>query len=517
MHASSLPRAFLASLERNPDKTLLDFEGQRVSYQAMHQHVRSIAGSLQAWGLQPGERVALYLENSPSFVASYLAVLWLGGIIVPINTRYRESELRHIVNDAQARLLVTDTQGMSAVTALRHDLPSVEALLELQHDLEADRQRWQALAPADTLPEALPLNPEAIAVIGYTSGTTGRSKGAMLSHGNFCSNSAAVTQAWGWSADDQLLLVLPLFHMHGLGVGLHGTLLQGSSISLMRKFEADTVYARLCQGDISMFFGVPTMYGRLLQQATNQEQRPKGLRLLVSGSAPLSAQLHADIARAFGHRILERYGMTETVMNLGNPLDGERRAGSVGFPFPGVEVRVADPITNSPLATGQSGEIQLRGANICRGYWQQPEASAEVWSADAWFKTGDLGYCDAEGYYYLNGRAKELIISGGFNVYPREVEEVLEQHPNVHEVAVLGMPDPDLGEKVVAAVVADAAIADAASLRDFCKDHIAGFKVPKTLYYVEALPRNALGKVQKHILRDKLETDSSAHPPDTTH
>ncbi len=409
-----------------------------------------------------------------------------------------------MLNDSVARLVISDAAGISTIEPVLASTPSVEKTLQLGDGLEPDLKVWQELAEAKPIKQPVALSPNDTAVIGYTSGTTGRSKGAMLSHGNFTSNSLAVTKAWHWREEDHLLLVLPLFHMHGLAVGLHGTLMRGSTISLRRKFEFKDVFNTLLEGKVSMFFGVPTMYQRLLAEAQTRTERPQSLRLLVSGSAPLSPQTHAEVKQEFGLRILERYGMTETLMNLGNPYKGKRKAGSVGLPFEGVKVRIAQPETGKVLATGGTGELQLRGPNICKGYWQQPEASAKVWTADGWFKTGDLAYCDQDGYYYLNGRAKELIISGGFNVYPREVEELLEQHPGVKEVAVLGLADADLGEQVTAVVVTQNTTLSKAELQDYCKEHLADFKKPREVYFVSSLPRNALGKVQKHLLREQL-------------
>ena len=326
----------------------------------------------------------------------------------------------------------------------------------------------------------------------------------MLDHGNFLANSRAVTEAWRWTATDHLLLALPLFHTHGLAVGLHGTILQGSSMTLLTRFEEGAVLDELVAGRATMFFGVPTMFVRLVEEARRQAVKPQGLRLLVSGSAPLNPRTFEDVEEALGVRILERYGMTETVMNLGNPFDGERRAGSVGWPFDGVEVRIAGLESDAPLGQGLSGEIQLRGPNVFRGYWRDPDATRAAFTPDGWFKTGDLGFVDGDGYHFIVGRAKELIISGGFNVHPREFEEVLEDHPHVAEAAVVGLPDEDLGEKVVAAIVPRDPAPTAEALIAFCRSRIAGFKKPREIHFVDALPRNALGKVQKHVLRQTL-------------
>lgn len=498
----SLPHAFLTAVHATPDKPFVHFEGHTLTYAQAHREVVQAAGALAHLGVRRGDRVGLYLENSPEFIISYLGVLWSGAIAVPINVRYRQTELTHILEDSAPRLLITDHVGeKEAANAAR--LTSVGENVVV---LEAGRG-WNALQAADNLKSPVPLTADDPAVLGYTSGTTGRSKGAILTHGNFCSNSVAVSTSWGWTSDDHLLLVLPLFHTHGLSVGLHGTLIQGSTITLERAFDPAAVLSVLGRGDITMFFGVPTMYSRLLPEARREGIVPAGVRLFVSGSAPLSPQLLADFEELTGHRILERYGMTETVMNLGNPLEGERRPGSVGIPFPGIELRIAHPRSDAPLGVGEIGEIQLRGPNICSGYWNNPAATAEVRTADGWFRTGDLGYTDEDGYTFLTGRAKDLIISGGFNVYPREVEEVLESHPAVSGAVVLGIPDDDFGERVVAAVALLAPV-QAAELQAFCGERLAGFKKPREIHQIQVPPRNAMGKIQKHLLREQLGPES---------
>ena len=493
----SLPHAFLQVAKTSPDKTFVHFEGRAYSYEEIYAHVSVAAGRLAGWGLGQGDRVALVLGNSPSFVVAYLSVLWAGGVVVPVNTRYRAGEVRHVLQDSGARLVLTDAAGRDEVERAR-DGTSVK--IAVIGDLEADASVWAGLGPDRPLPEPLAARDD-LAVIGYTSGTTGRSKGAMLSHHNFLANSAAVTKAWGWTTDDHLLLVLPLFHMHGLGVGLHGTFFRGATLTLKRAFDAADVLDELYRDRVTMFFGVPTLYTRLLEGAETTREKPPHLRLLVSGSAPLSPRTLLAVEQTFGLRILERYGMTETVMNLGNPLVGERRAGSVGLPFEGVEVRIADPKSNVVLEQGETGEIMLRGPNVTQGYWRNPEATAAAFTPDGWFRTGDLGFVDDDGYYFISGRAKELIISGGFNIYPRELEDLIMTLPGVTEVAVVGLPDEDLGEKVVAAVVGSVS---PERVQAFCKEHLASFKKPREVVLVERLPRNALGKVQKHMLLEEL-------------
>ena len=493
---NSLVSVFLEKVNTQPNKVLLYFEGKEYSYKDIYESVVYFAGGLKAIGLAKGDRVALYLENSPSFIASYLSVLWLGGIVVLVNTRYLGLELNHILSDSGAKYLISDEERSQKAEDVILKIDSLKEMLVLNHDLTEDTELFAEIENSKAVIAPVKLTMDDLAVIGYTSGTTGKSKGAMLSHGNFLSNSIALSKAWAWTKNDLLLLVLPLFHMHGLGVGFHGTLVQGSSILLKRKFVAEEVYNELCNSKVSMFFGVPTMHKRLLELAKKSDKKPKNIRLMVSGSAPLSAEMHAAIEKEFGITILERYGMTETIMNTGNPYLGKRKAGTVGIPFEGVRLRIADE-NNQEMPVGESAEIQLRGPNICSGYWQRPKESAEVWTSDKWFKTGDLGFIDEDGYLTINGRAKELIISGGFNVYPREVEEIIAELDEVDEVAVIGLPDDDLGEKITAVIVGKVSEREVV---DYCATKLADFKKPRQVIFVEQLPRNAMSKVQKHDL-----------------
>ncbi|HEY3109904.1 MAG TPA: acyl-CoA synthetase [Chloroflexota bacterium] len=513
----SIVHAFAEHAERAPEATCLSFEGQSWSRGRLHGEARRWAAALRAWGLEPGQRVALLLENSPSFVAAYLGVHLAGGIVVLVNTQYRQVELRHILADAGVVLCLTDRPRRAELARVAADLVALEGVVTVGRGAdEPDDERLLAnnirelddqafLAAGRGGPERLPES-ESVAVIGYTSGTTGRSKGAALLHRNLAANAASVTGAWRWTAEDRLLLTLPLFHAHGLFVGVHGTLLTGASADLRRRFEAADAFETLLKGEATMFFGVPTMYTRLIAEAERRGAQPRPIRLYVSGSAPLAVETFTRFERLFGQRILERYGMTETIMNLTNPYDGERRPGTVGGPFPGQEARIVDVATRRPIEGEAPGEIQVRGPNVFSGYWQNPEATAEAFDGEGWFNSGDLGWRSADGYYTISGRARELIISGGFNIYPREVEEVLLTHPGVADVAVLGLPHPDFGEQVVAAVEvkADAPPPAAEALVELCRDQLASYKKPRRVFFVASLPRNALGKVQKHVLRERL-------------
>jgi malonyl-CoA/methylmalonyl-CoA synthetase len=503
--SGSIVEAFLRNVMQRPEKTCIAFEGKMYSYAWLRKRAEAFAGALGAWGIQPGDRIALFLENSPDFLAAYLGVWLAGGVVVLVNTQYRQVELRHILSDAGVRLCITDRERLTELDRVRADLPDLEAVVDVDTKLDVFLASGWDYAP--NLPRR-----DDLAVIAYTSGTTGRSKGAMLLHRNLIANITSLREAWRWTADDHLLLALPLFHAHGLMVGAHGTLTAGATMTLHRRFDAAAIYHALCTEPLTMFFGVPTMYIRLLAEAaTNPAMQPRPLRLFVSGSASLSPQTFAEWQALTEQVILERYGMTETIMNTTNPYDGERRPGTVGMPFPRQEARVVDARTRAPLTDGETGEIEVRGPHVFAGYWQRPDATADAFDADGWFRTGDLGYRSTDGYYTISGRAKELIISGGYNIYPREVEEVLAQCPGVAEVAVVGLPDAEFGEQVAAVVVRSDPALTADALIAFCRDQLAGFKKPRTVHFVDTLPRNALGKLQKHLVREQIVERPASH------
>ncbi len=496
----SVIRAFVRHAGDSPEEPCLRFEGEDWSYGRLRERAERFAAALAARGLSPGDRVALFLGNSPDFLAAYLGTHLARGVVVPVNTAYRRGELGHILDDAGARLCLTDRERAGELEKVRDDLSQLKEIVQVGEELD------DFLGAAGSYEPSLSGGDD-VAVIAYTSGTTGRSKGAVLLHRNLAANVASVCEAWRWTADDHLLLTLPLFHTHGLTVGVHGTLFTGASVELHRKFEAPKVYDALLGGPFTMFFGVPTMYTRLIREARSRDERPRPLRLYVSGSAALSPQAFSGFEDLFGERILERYGMTETGMNLTNPYDGERRPGTVGGPFPRQEARVVDIEGREPLGAGEVGEIEVRGPHVFAGYWNRPDATRESFDGEGWFATGDLGSVSEDGYYTISGRAKELIISGGYNVYPREVEEVLEGCPGVAEVAVVGLADEEYGEKVVAAVVRDDPNLSAERVADFCRENLAGYKKPREVVFVEQLPRNALGKVLKHEVRERLERE----------
>jgi malonyl-CoA/methylmalonyl-CoA synthetase len=472
----SLPAAWVAAWARDPAaRVLWSAERDWVTADELERDSRRVAGRLLGAGLRPGDRMLFSAESSIDLVIAHVAAVRSGIVVVPANTAYRERELAHIVSDARPTAALVDTDERADwVRRSSEDLLVVGPDVALE---DADRPVLDAPAP------------DAPALIGYTSGTTGAPKGALLTHRNLLAGVESVVLAWRWAPEDRLVLALPLFHIHGLGVGLHGTLLAGASAVLLPRFDVEGVLDAFDAHGATLFFGVPTMYHRLA--ASDRVGELAKLRLCVSGSAALPADLHRALSERGGQRVLERYGMTETLMNVSNPYDGERRPGSVGLPLPGVELRLDD-----------GGEILVRGPNVFGGYWERPAESASSFDADGWFRTGDLGSLDPDGYLRILGRSKELIISGGLNVYPREVEDVLLAHPLVAEVAVVGAPSEEWGELVTAFVVpagARAGVAD--DVLEFASERLAPFKRPRALHLVDSLPRNALGKVVKSELK----------------
>ena len=469
----SLPAAWAAHWRAAPGRPVVrDPGGAWLTGADLLDRTEAVAGRLAAAGLAPGDRVLLSGPASGDLVVAHAAALRMGCVVVPVNAAYTRREVGVIAADARPGAALLDDPALrDAVAAADPGLVVAGTDVDL---------------PAGPAPALDALDPADPALLPYTSGTTGTPKGALLSHGNLLASAEGLLSAWRWTPDDVLVLCLPLFHMHGLGVGLHGTLLAGARAVLLPRFDVGVVLAAAGDG-ATLFFGVPTMYARLA--AAPDLSALAGLRLCVSGSAPLAADLHARIRERTGQAVLERYGMTETVMLTSNPYDGERRPGTVGLPLPGVEVRLADG----------TGEIEVRGPNVFAGYWGRPEATAEAFTADGWFRTGDVGARDEAGYLCIVGRAKELIITGGYNVYPREIEEVLRGHPTVTDVAVTGTPSPEWGEVVTAWVESPGEV-DADALAAWAAERLAPYKRPRLIHRVDALPRNALGKV----VRDRL-------------
>ena len=474
-------RANVTALEYDqPDGTIAT-----LTFGELEARSNRVAHLLTARGLSRGDRLGFYLPNSVEFIDLFLACVKLGVIVVPMNVLYRERELSHIVTDAEPKAVVT-TRELAA------NVPAGAAVWHI------DEVTAAAEAQSAELPR-LALEGDEPAALVYTSGTTGRSKGAALTHNNFAANTANLLACWRITSEDRYLAALPLFHVHGLGNGIHAWLASGCRMRLLERFDIQRAPAVFAEFKPTLFFGVPTIYVRLLELPEAEAARIGAeMRLFVSGSAPLPAQVLQDFRAKFnGHTILERYGMSETLMNISNPYEGERRPGAVGFPLPGISARILGG-NGQEMAEGEIGELCVRGPNVCAGYWRRPDATAEAF-VDGWFHTGDLAQRAADGYFTLCGRRSELIISGGFNIYPREIEELLLEQPGLKEVCVCGVPDARRGELPVAYIVADESFDETATALA-CRAALASFKVPRGFVRVESLPRTALGKVQKHLL-----------------
>ena len=473
--------------------------GARWSYAELEDETGRIAACLRSLGLRRGDRVAAQVEKSPRALFLYLACLREGLIYLPLNPAYPEAELDFFLRDAEPALLVCRPTSQSGLEPLarRHRVATLLNLDDAGEGSLADAA--DSLSPIEDTAACDAADPAALL---YTSGTTGRPKGAVLSHRNLASNAEVLQRAWGFAPDDVLLHALPLFHTHGLFVACHCVLAAGAAMVLLPRFDVDEVLRLLPRATV--FMGVPTFYVRLLQHPRLDEAATRTVRLFVSGSAPLLPQTFEAFHERTGHRILERYGMTECGMVTSNPLEGARKVGTVGPPLAGVALRVVDG-KGKALPPGSTGAVEFRGPNVFSGYWKMPERRAEDFSADGFFRSGDLGVMDSDGYLTLVGREKDLIISGGLNVYPKEVETLLDRLEGVSESAVIGVPDDDLGERVTAMVVPSASAGELhpPEIIADLKTMLAGYKVPKELHIVDELPRNAMGKVQKNLLRDR--------------
>ena len=459
-------------------------DGSELSYAGLDESSGRLAAWLVALGVTPGDRVAVQAEKSVDGLLLYLATLRAGAVHLPLNPAYTAAEVRYFLEDSEPALFVGDsTRGRGA-----RRCETLDSLVESATGFGAF---------AD-----VPRAADDLAAILYTSGTTGRSKGAMLTHANLASNAETLRAAWRFTAEDRLLHALPIFHTHGLFVATNVTLLAGGSMIFLPGFNLDEIIRLLPRATAMM--GVPTFYTRLLGRPDFTRELVGHIRLFVSGSAPLSAETHREFEARTGHAILERYGMTETNMNSSNPYDGPRVAGTVGPPLPGVEIRIAEPSSGSELARDEVGMIEIRGPNVCKGYWRMPDKTAEAFRDDGFFISGDMGLIDEAGYVRIVGRDKDLIITGGLNVYPAEVEAAIEALPGVAECAVIGAPHPDFGEGVVAVVVGrpNAGIEERAILGPLAES-LASFKRPKRIFLADALPRTARGTVQKNALRER--------------
>lgn len=490
--------ALFASL-RGQDRPLIILpDGGTIAASEFHAMIARSANALHAMGLEPGDRVAVQATKSPEMLALYAAALSAGIVFLPLNTAYTPEELAYFIKDCTPSLLLVD-----------HDraprLQELAAALGTRLETLASNGSFDRIAAdqADVFTAAR-RGPDDLAALLYTSGTTGRSKGAMLSHDNLLSNARALAEAWRFTSADVLLHALPIFHAHGLFVASNTVFLTSGSMIFQPRFDVDDVIAALPKATTMM--GVPTFYTRLLHDPRLTRDLVAHMRLFISGSAPLLAETHQQWSARTGHAILERYGMTETTMITSNPYDGERRPGTVGRPLRDIQIRIADQQTAAALPQGDIGMIEVKGPNVFKGYWQMPEKTAEEFRADGYFITGDLGRLDSDGYLQIVGREKDLVISGGYNVYPKEVESVLDDMPGVLESAVIGVPHPDFGEAVLAILVPDADGPDIQRIKDALAEKLARYKQPKSFILMPELPRNTMGKVQKAALRQQFAT-----------
>lgn len=478
-------------------------DGRYYSWRDIEQASAKLANLLTSLHLQPGARIAVQVEKSAESLLLYLATLRSGYVFLPLNTAYQSAEMRYFIQDAEPEVVVCAPENFAWLSQI-----AFQAGCKHVFTLDAPAQgnnSGSLLERAATQSEqfcTVAREKDDLAAILYTSGTTGRSKGAMLSHGNLSSNAQVLQAAWHWQRSDVLLHTLPLFHVHGLFVAAHCALLGGSKMILLPKFDANIAINYFPRSTV--FMGVPTYYVRLLQLAALNAEQCRSMRLFISGSAPLLNDTFHAFTHKTGMRILERYGMSETTMLVSNPYAGERRAGTVGFALDGVELKIIDE-QGALCKTGEIGDIQVRGPNVFQGYWRMPEKTAEEFTADGFFRTGDVGQVDQDGYLAIVGRSKDMIISGGYNVYPKEIEGIIDAMPEVAESAVIGIPHPDFGEAVCAVIVLkQKQDLDANTTITRLKASIANFKVPKQVIFIDDLPRNAMGKVQKKVLRERL-------------
>jgi len=466
----------------------------------MHARSAQYANALVGLGVKPGDRVTLQVDKSVEAIFAYLGTVRAGAVFLPLNTAYTGPEVEYFLGDAQPTVFVCDPAHKAALAPIAK-AQGVAHLLTL--DAAGQGSLSTAADAAPTIFDDVARAPDDLAALLYTSGTTGRSKGAMLTHDNLASNAIALVDTWRFTADDVLIHALPIFHTHGLFVATNVTLFAGSSMIFLGKFDPDLILSLM--GRASVMMGVPTFYVRLLKHAGLTKDATSGMRLFISGSAPLLADTHREWSARTGHAILERYGMTETGMNTSNPYDGERIAGTVGFPLPGIAIRVVSPESGTELAQGEIGMIEVKGPNVFTGYWRMPEKTAAEFH-DGWFITGDLGLIDARFYVQIVGRGKDLVITGGYNVYPKEIESEIDAIPGVIESAVIGVPHADFGEGVTAVLVCrPGAELDEKAVVAALEGRLAKYKLPKRVLFLDDLPRNTMGKVQKNLLRDQFK------------
>jgi len=480
---------------------LVTSKGRQVSYLELNDASARIANCLLESGASPGDRVTVQVEKSVESIFLYLACLRSGLVYHPLNTAYKSSELSFFIKNAEPTIVVCSTEAIDTYKSIVSK-EGIKTFLTL--DSDGSGTLMQEAARFSNNCETKQCKGSETAALLYSSGTTGQPKGIVLSHDNLLKNGETLVNTWGFSSSDRLLHMLPIYHVHGLFVGLNTIFLSGASMIWCEDFNAEEAIENL--PDCTVMMGVPTYYTRLLSNSKLSKECCSNMRLFISGSAPLLKETFDNFQDKTGHTILERYGMTETGMNTSNPLNGERRAGTVGLPLSGVTVRVVDE-SGEGMATYETGDIQIKGPNVFSGYWRMPDKSAEDFTEDGFFNTGDKGTIDSDGYVSIVGREKDMIITGGLNVYPKEIELIIDEIYGVKESAVVGVADLDFGEAVIAVIVSDGSILNEEKITSFCKVQLANFKVPKRIYFVEDLPRNAMGKIQKNLLRERFKTE----------
>ncbi|MBS1659001.1 MAG: AMP-binding protein [Bacteroidetes bacterium] len=479
------------TMREHPHQVAIEFEGRQITFNELHKSRNSFACFLRSKQIIKGDRVALFTPSSISLVISFLGILRNGSIVIPVNPQFREHELLHMLSDSGAKAVVTDSEHAAFIDAIKSQLPCLKEIILIEELKDMDA--WHQVAQESR--EKLEAD-DRVAIF-YTSGTTGKPKGAALSHRNIITNLDALEKIWEWTERDVLLHTLPLYHVHGLLIALLGSLLVGNKIILRKKFEAADALYTISEKHITLFMGVPTMYFRMAECGIVSDL--SSMRLFISGSAPLTKDLFQRFRQRFGFEILERAGMTETLMNFSNTINGNRIPGSVGFPLPGVEVKILDDELQE-CSPGESGEIAVRGPNVFSGYWQNAEATARSFY-DGWFLTGDIGKVDDEGRVFIHSRKKDVIKSGGILIFPHEVEEVIESMPQVKECAVIGIPDDEFGEVIKACVVLNDEATSPEQIMNHCKKHLASYKKPRQVEFFPVLPKNHMGKILKEELR----------------
>jgi len=508
----TLDQVFSDTAKRLQNKVAIKWEEREFTFGELDGITNKFARALQSLGIKKGDRVCIFMQNSPEFIMAHFGILKAGAVTVPLNMMYRRHELRQMVNDSEAVAMVTTGANLPYVLEVRENLKTLKDLVVVSDAPHSGCLSFYDLINKESDSPLPPQNAdEDIGVICYTSGTTGLAKGAMITHANFIANIRTLTELWELSESDKLLMSLPMFHVHGLGIVVHGMAYCGYSMVLLERFEGQKVISEISKNKCTVFMGVPTMYIKLLEVDVKRED-VSSIRLWTVGSAPMPVDALNKFRERYGADILERYGMTETaVVITSNPLRGKRKPGSVGLPLPGVEVKIVDDDGNE-VPTNEVGEIAVKGPSVMKGYWNKPAETEEAFKG-GWFHTGDLGKLDEEGYLHIVGRKKEMIIASGFKVFPREVEEVIHTYPKVKEVAVVGLPDPVRGESVKAFVVLkDAMTATPQELDEYCRKNLAAFKVPRTYEFVPSIPRTPSGKILNRMLsrvkvKDLMQTN----------